>query len=208
MTLILLFIWRWPKLIYRSILKSIICHPKLLQRILISWFLQQHPFLLLHCHQLQNHLKKFSLSDSNAGTLLPMNWLNFGTYHRKILTLAIPFNGGMAVVLNSHSSTALFMIFSQSQVIISSTSFLTKLIYHLSSGSVVAVEQIFSGGWDTISLRCASLKPETIRILMLVKRKLIISWENIATKLCQPSKLHMRLLFCYLVLSYTVHMAV
>jgi hypothetical protein len=53
-----------------------------------------------------------------------------------------------------------------------STSFLIiKLIYHLSLGSAVAVERIFSGGRDTISLRRASLKPETIWILMLVKRK-------------------------------------
>jgi hypothetical protein len=40
------------------------------------------------------------------------------------------------------------------------------------SGSAVAVEHIFSGGRDTISLRRASLKPETIRILMLVKQRL------------------------------------
>ncbi|KIJ31033.1 glycosyltransferase family 1 protein [Sphaerobolus stellatus SS14] len=37
-------------------------------------------------------------------------------------------------------------------------------------GSAVAVERIFSGGRDRISLRRASLKPETIRILMLVKQ--------------------------------------
>ena len=191
MTLILPFIWRQLKLIYRSILKSIICHPKPLQRILISRFLQQAPFLLLHRHQLRDHLKKIPLPDSNAGALLLMNWPNCGTCHRKILILAIPFNGGTAVMLNSHSSTALFVIFSQSQVIISSTSFLTKLIHHLSLGSAVAVERIFSGGQDTISLHRASLKPETIWILMLVKRKLIISWEKIATKLHQPSKLPM-----------------
>lgn len=41
-----------------------------------------------------------------------------------------------------------------------------------SIGSAVAVERIFSGGRDTISLRRASLKPETIRILMLVKQRL------------------------------------
>ena len=66
-----------------------------------------------------------------------------------------------------------------------------KLIYHLplALGSAVAVERIFSGGRDTISLRRASLKPETIWILMLVKRKLMISREKIAAKLRQPSKL-------------------
>ncbi|KAJ8515669.1 hypothetical protein ONZ45_g6946 [Pleurotus djamor] len=39
-------------------------------------------------------------------------------------------------------------------------------------GSAVAVERVFSGGRDTISLRRASLKPETIRTLMLVKQHL------------------------------------
>ena len=39
-------------------------------------------------------------------------------------------------------------------------------------GSAVAVERIFSGGRDTISLRRASLQPDTIRILMLVKKRL------------------------------------
>ncbi len=39
-------------------------------------------------------------------------------------------------------------------------------------GSAIAVERIFSGGHDTISLRHASLNPETIRVLMLVKHRL------------------------------------
>jgi hypothetical protein len=39
-------------------------------------------------------------------------------------------------------------------------------------GSAVAVERVFSGGRDTISLRRASLQPETIRVLMLVKHRL------------------------------------
>ena len=46
------------------------------------------------------------------------------------------------------------------------------------SGSAVAVERIFSVGRDTISLRRASLKPETIRILMLVRRRLILAREK------------------------------
>jgi hypothetical protein len=41
-----------------------------------------------------------------------------------------------------------------------------------SIGSAVAVECVFSGGRDTISLHCASLHPETIKVLMLVKKKL------------------------------------
>ncbi|KAF8799537.1 hypothetical protein BYT27DRAFT_7120574, partial [Phlegmacium glaucopus] len=39
-------------------------------------------------------------------------------------------------------------------------------------GSAVAIEQIFSGGWDTISLCHASLNADTIQILMLVKKQL------------------------------------
>jgi len=36
----------------------------------------------------------------------------------------------------------------------------------------VAVERVFSGGHDTISLHRASLKPNTIRTLMIVKQRL------------------------------------
>ncbi|KAJ8089160.1 hypothetical protein PM082_014408 [Marasmius tenuissimus] len=39
-------------------------------------------------------------------------------------------------------------------------------------GSAVAVERMFSGGRDTIALRHASLKPDTIRTLMPVKARL------------------------------------
>jgi len=40
------------------------------------------------------------------------------------------------------------------------------------TGSAVAVERIFSGGRDTISLRRARLQPDTIRTLMLIKKHL------------------------------------
>ena len=46
-------------------------------------------------------------------------------------------------------------------------------------GSAVAVERIFSGGRDTISLRRASLKPDTIRTLMLVKQHLRLACQAI-----------------------------
>ena len=36
-------------------------------------------------------------------------------------------------------------------------------------GSAVAVEHIFSSGRDTISIRCASLQPDTIQTLMVLK---------------------------------------
>jgi hypothetical protein len=50
--------------------------------------------------------------------------------------------------------------------------FALKYSSDVSKGSEVAVERIFSGARDTISLRRASLKPETIRTLMLVKQRL------------------------------------
>jgi hypothetical protein len=88
----------------------------------------------------------------------------------------IPFNGGQGGVLNSPTYLALREIFLPYQV---------RTLYRLpfvqsaadcfsplTIGSAVAVEQIFSGGRDTISLRRASLKPDTIRTLMLVKQHL------------------------------------
>jgi hypothetical protein len=39
------------------------------------------------------------------------------------------------------------------------------------TGSAVAVERVFSGGRDTIGIRRARLKAETIRTLMLVKAR-------------------------------------
>lgn len=46
-------------------------------------------------------------------------------------------------------------------------------------GSAVAVERIFSGGRDTISIRRASLKPDTIRTLMIVKQRLKLAREAV-----------------------------
>lgn len=50
------------------------------------------------------------------------------------------------------------------------------------SGSAVAVERIFSGGRDTISLRRASLIPDTIRVLMLVKHRLRLARISLEKK--------------------------
>jgi hypothetical protein len=49
-------------------------------------------------------------------------------------------------------------------------------------GSAVAVERIFSGGRDTISLRRASLHPDTIRILMIGKHRLRLARERLGKK--------------------------
>ena len=50
------------------------------------------------------------------------------------------------------------------------------------TGSAVAVERIFSGGRDTISLRRASLIPDTIRVLMLVKNRLRLARIDLTKK--------------------------
>ena len=60
-----------------------------------------------------------------------------------------------------------------------STNSFVGLLLNVYPGSAVAVEWIFSGGRDTISLRRASLKPETIRTLMLVKQRLRLAREAI-----------------------------
>jgi hypothetical protein len=57
---------------------------------------------------------------------------------------------------------------------------LSKFAHGFSVGSAVAVERIFSGGRDTISLCCASLDPETIRTLMLVKQHLCLACTAIS----------------------------
>ena len=50
------------------------------------------------------------------------------------------------------------------------------------TGSAIAVERIFSGGHDTISLRRASLIPDTIRVLMLVKNCLRLARIDLTKK--------------------------
>ncbi|KAG1797654.1 uncharacterized protein BJ212DRAFT_1289450, partial [Suillus subaureus] len=47
------------------------------------------------------------------------------------------------------------------------------------AGSAVAVEHIFSAGHDTISLQHASLQPNTIRTLMLLKQHLRLTHNAI-----------------------------
>ncbi len=58
----------------------------------------------------------------------------------------------------------------------------TSSYYHSSIytflGSAVAVERIFSGGRDTISIHHASLQPETIRTLMVLKHQLHRTHED------------------------------
>ena len=105
-----------------------------------------------------------------------MSLMSTSSYHKKALSFVTLFNGGQVVMHSSLIYLALLKTFSQYRV---SVLFLflnylydTDAISSISLGSAVAVEHIFSGRRDTISLRRASLKPETIRTLMLVKQRL------------------------------------
>src|SRR5882724_5325335 len=94
----------------------------------------------------------------------------------RTLTHVIHCNGGLVAVHSSLTSLVLQGIFFQflvSSQLISSCYSITNFSLFLIvfyAGSAVAVEQIFSGGLDTISLHHASLNPETIQTLMLVKQ--------------------------------------
>ena len=52
----------------------------------------------------------------------------------------------------------------------------------------MAVEHVFSGGRDTISLRHASLKPSTIQRLMLIKHKLLLAHLQFVRNLEKEAK--------------------
>jgi len=80
------------------------------------------------------------------GTIgLPEHYPNSQQAHNKFL-----------LTIQSHTNISLFLI----------------LFY---VGSAVAVEHIFSGSCDTISLRHTTLNPETIQTLMLVKQQLCLA---------------------------------
>ena len=101
----------------------------------------------------------------------------------KILRPADLFNGGWEDVLNSQtsigSSVILFSIPGKPSNLLPFELLETK--FNTVLGSAVAVEQIFSGGRDTISLHCASLIPDTIQVLMLVKQRLRLARISLQT---------------------------
>ena len=86
------------------------------------------------------------------------------------------FGGGMGDARNFQTFLVLPVTFFPSQVFFPVHALFTHIFMSIFFfiGSAVAVERIFSGGRDTISLCRASLKPETIRKLMLVKRRLLL----------------------------------
>ena len=100
-----------------------------------------------------------------------MNLRNISNCLLKISTPVIQFSGGWVKELNSRGSLALHMIF-YVFLVSDSTAFTMPKMLSLYPGSAVAVERIFLGGQDTISLYHASLQADTICILMLVKKQL------------------------------------
>jgi hypothetical protein len=101
-----------------------------------------------------------------------MSSKNISNFLLKISMRAIQFTGGWVDELSSQTCFALLVTF---YVYLVSHSSIYLQDFNASSshlGSAVAVERVFSGGRDTISLRRASLNADTIRILMLVKKRL------------------------------------
>ena len=102
----------------------------------------------------------FKLPRENFDTCDPLRWWagrcsqfpNLSHFARDFLSIPGKF------------TTDLFLPFNHLQMFLSSY-----------AGSAVAVERIFSGSRDTISLRRASLNPETIQTLMLVKQQLCLA---------------------------------
>jgi hypothetical protein len=78
------------------------------------------------------------------------NWLNIFKLSAKTSTPATLSNGGGDNVKIGPTSTAWFVMFFVFPVC--TAMFSMDVLKHLPSGSAVAVEQIFSGGRDTISV--------------------------------------------------------
>jgi len=135
-------------------------------------FLHHHRHLrnqsYLHPWQQARHRSRSRLDITGKRRLQLMNSKNTSNFLLKISMLVIRFTGGSADALNSQTSFAWLTISYVSPVSCQSHSTSTFLI--ISPGSAVAVERIFSGGRDTISLRRASLHADTICVLMLVKK--------------------------------------
>ena len=99
-----------------------------------------------------------------------MNWRNTSRSSTSISRNAIHLDGGGANVRIGLICTALPVIFFIFQVR-SISSYSYPPIYTF-LGSTIAVECIFSSSRDTISIQHASLQPETIHMLMVLKHHL------------------------------------
>lgn len=136
---------------------------------------QHHQCLIMHLADLP---KKSTLrcGTRDVFKLMLTSSKNISNYHKRILTYVIQSSGGQAVVPSFQIYHALLVTSFQYQVRLKFSwqkrAHIAHLWFLLLPGSAVAVERIFSGGRDTISLHRASLKPDTIRTLMLVKQRL------------------------------------
>jgi len=100
--------------------------------------------------------------------LMPlMNWKSISRSSTRILRNVICLGGGGANVRIGLTCTILHAIFFIFQVCSTSSYYHSSVYTFL--GSAVAIEHIFSGGRDTISIHHASLQPETIYMLMVLK---------------------------------------
>ena len=136
------------------------------------------PLLVHTCILLKKTSQPVSIKKQQPAST---NLMNTSSFHLKILRHAIPFIGGWVNRLNFSN---LFW-FARDLLCIPGVYmvhiwcfFSTKL----SSGSAVAVEHVFSGGHDTISLCYASLHPQTIKVLMLSKKKLHLLCAKVSHK--------------------------
>jgi hypothetical protein len=111
-----------------------------------------------------------------------MRLMNILNSPEKISGIANLFNGGWEDVPNSQTSISSSVIYFLSLVssFLSSSTYLGLTKFN-NAGSAVAVKQIFLGGRDTISLHCASLIPNTIRVLMSVKQCLRLAHISLQT---------------------------
>ena len=86
------------------------------------------------------------------------------------MNFATPFGGGQAAVHSFRTFVDWLVTFVSGEYILAECPHVSYLFFV--DWSAVAVERVFSGGRDTVSLRRQSLKPETIRTLMIVRARL------------------------------------
>ena len=104
-----------------------------------------------------------------------MNSRNTSNFLLKTSTHAIWFICGLGDELSSQIYSTWLVTYC---VFLMSHQSYTGLIFNVSPASAVAVERIFSGGHDTISLQCASLHAKTICIFMLIKKRLHLAYAQ------------------------------
>ena len=147
-----------------------------------------HQFMITHVLLVPLNVRSLIMSHHKRSTLLPNtrnNPVQKGISSRsilcflmKILIPVTPSAGGLDAILNFRTSLSLPMIFWKFLVKVLVCILSIYAIHHThvkAVGSAVAVERIFSGGQDMITLWQASLHPNTIWTLMLVKQHLHIT---------------------------------